>query len=81
MRSMSAALALLVLAAPAGAQTSEFSRTVDLDSGGALRVAGTKGSMRITSFSRASRSGRGSSRRKTSIMIMANRPSKALRSR
>lgn len=45
-----AALALLVLSAAAIAQSREFSRTVDLDSGGALRIVGTKGSMRITSW-------------------------------
>ena len=43
-----AAVALFLLGGSANAQSREFSRTVDLDSGGALRIEGAKGSMRIT---------------------------------
>jgi hypothetical protein len=43
-------LALFICSANAAAQTREFSRTVDLESGGALRIVGTKGSMRIVSW-------------------------------
>jgi hypothetical protein len=39
-------------AAPAAAQDREFSQTVGLDSGGSLRVTGSKGSMRITGWDR-----------------------------
>ena len=45
-----AALILLLGAATAAAQSREFSRTVDLQPGGALRIVGTKGSMRVTSW-------------------------------
>jgi hypothetical protein len=45
-----AALALLVFSGVASAQTKEFSRTVELDSGGTLRVVGERGSMRITGW-------------------------------
>jgi hypothetical protein len=44
------ALALFALSTSAAAQSREFSRTVDLDPGGSLRIVGTKGSMRITSW-------------------------------
>lgn len=43
-----AALGVLALSAAAGAQSREFTRTVDLESGGRLRIVGTKGSMRVT---------------------------------
>lgn len=45
-----AALALFLLGGIASAQSREFSRTVDLDSGGAFRIEGGRGSMRITSW-------------------------------
>jgi hypothetical protein len=45
-----AALAVVLLSGSAAAQSREFSRTVDLDSGGSLRIEGAKGSMRITSW-------------------------------
>jgi hypothetical protein len=47
---IAAAFALLLLGGSASAQSREFSRTVDLDAGGALRIEGGKGSMRITSW-------------------------------
>jgi hypothetical protein len=51
MRSMlGAALGLVLLSTGVNAQSREFSRTVDLDPGGRLRIVGTKGSMRITSW-------------------------------
>jgi len=43
-------LVLSLCSGSAAAQTREFSRTVDLDAGGALRVVGSRGSMRITSW-------------------------------
>jgi hypothetical protein len=43
-------LVLSICSGSAAAQTREFSRTVDLDPGGALRVVGSKGSMRIVSW-------------------------------
>ena len=43
-------LSLLLLSAPASAQSREFSRTVELDPAAALRVVGGKGSIRITSW-------------------------------
>jgi hypothetical protein len=46
-----AIVCLLALPAWAGAQSREFSRTVELKPGGVLRLTGTKGSMRITSWS------------------------------
>jgi hypothetical protein len=48
------ALALVVCSASAAAQSREFSRTVELDPGGSLRVVGTKGSIRITSWDQPS---------------------------
>ena len=47
---IAAALAVVLLGAPASGQSREFSRTVDLDAGGSLRIEGGKGSMRITSW-------------------------------
>lgn len=41
---------LLAFPAWAGAQSRDFSRTVELKPGGTLRITGTKGSMRITSW-------------------------------
>jgi len=43
-------LVLSICSGSAAAQAREFSRAVDLDPGGALRVVGTKGSMRIVSW-------------------------------
>lgn len=43
-------LVLSIYSGGAAAQTREFSRTVDLDAGGALRIEGTKGSMRLVSW-------------------------------
>jgi hypothetical protein len=43
---------LVVAAGSAYAQSSDFTRTVDLDAGGSLRVVGSKGSMHITSWDR-----------------------------
>lgn len=43
-------VSLLLVSAPATAQSREFSRTVALDPAGALRVVGGKGSIRITSW-------------------------------
>ena len=45
-----AALAVLLGAATATAQSRVFSRTVDLQPGGSLRIVGNKGSMRVTSW-------------------------------
>src|SRR5688572_1315456 len=45
-----AVLGVVLLASAANAQSREFSRTVELDSGGMLRIIGTKGSMRVTSW-------------------------------
>jgi hypothetical protein len=45
-----AALALLVSSTAVTAQVGEFTRTVDLDAGGTLRVVGSKGSMKITAW-------------------------------
>jgi hypothetical protein len=45
-----AALALIVSSAAASAQVREFTRTVELDAGGSLRVVGSKGSMKITAW-------------------------------
>lgn len=45
--------AALLAGWPATAQTREFTRTVELDAGGTLRVEGNKGSMRITSWDRS----------------------------
>ena len=45
-----AAFAVCAFTSNASAQSREFSRTVQLDPDGALRVVGTKGSMRITSW-------------------------------
>ncbi len=50
LRVISLTLTLVVVAANAVAQSREFSRTVNLDPGGALRIVGTKGSMQITSW-------------------------------
>lgn len=47
-----AVLLAMLSAAPALAQGREFTRTVDLEAGGMLRVEGTKGSMRIASWDR-----------------------------
>ena len=44
------ALVLLLASSAASAQSREFSRTIDLDPGGTLRLHGSKGSMRITSW-------------------------------
>ena len=44
------ALASILTAGTAGAQVREFSRTMDLAAGGTLRVEGTKGSIRLTSW-------------------------------
>lgn len=40
----------LLLAVPAAGQSREFHRTLDLEPGGSLRLEGSKGSMRITSW-------------------------------
>jgi len=47
---IASALSVLLLASAANAQSREFSRTVELNPGGTLRVVGGKGSMRITSW-------------------------------
>lgn len=50
MRHAVAAVVALFVASTAAAQSREFSRTIDLDPGGTLRVVGSIGSMRITSW-------------------------------
>jgi hypothetical protein len=47
---MGTVVSLLLLSAPVTAQSREFSRTVELDPAGALRVVGGIGSIRITSW-------------------------------
>ena len=53
-RSLTTALCALALTLPAlsGAQTKDFSETVPLDSGGRLRVEGSKGSITLTAWDR-----------------------------
>lgn len=52
LRSIPACALVIACSGPAAAQDREFSRTVPLDSGGSLRVDGSKGSIRITGWDR-----------------------------
>jgi hypothetical protein len=49
-RTLAVAIAVFTVASPLAAQSREFSRTVNLEPGGRLRVVGSKGSIRITSW-------------------------------